>query len=128
MFLLTSSTDEDIIDVDNDSWQVQDMSRFPVEDFRPGTDSKRKLFETVSPKWCDECSQFLRFLMQWDLIKSAVAVKFAEHFGTRELCKKLISRGKGEVLTSNAFDRGQYVSVLPPLSVSLAAAVDEELQ
>ena len=128
MFLLTSSTDEDIIDVDNDSWQVQDMSHFPVEDFRPGTDSKRKSFETVSPEWRDDCSQFLRLLMQWDLIKSAVAVKFAEHFGTRELCKKLISRGKGEVLTSNAFDRGQYVSVLPPLSVSLAAAIDKELQ
>ena len=71
----------------------QDMSHFPVEDFRPGTDSKRKSFETVSPEWHDECSQFLRLFMQWDLIK---------HFGTRELCKKLISRGKGEVLTSNA--------------------------
>ena len=103
MFLLTSSTDEDVISVDNDSWHSgQDMSHFPVEDFRPGTDSKRKSFETVSPEWRDECSQFLRLLMQWDLIKSAVAVMFAEHFGTRELCKKLISRGKGEVLRSNA--------------------------
>ena len=105
MFLLTSSTDEDIINDNNDSWRVQDMSHFLVEDFRRGTDSKRKSFETVSPEWRDECSQFLRLLMQWDLIKCGfdVAVKFAEHFVTRELCKKLISRGKGEVLTSNAF-------------------------
>ena len=102
MFLPTSSTDNDVINVDNDSWHSgQDVSHFPVEDFRPGTDSKRKSFETVSPEWHDECSQFLR-LMQWDLIKSIVAVKFVEHFGTREVCKKLISRRKGEVLTSNA--------------------------
>ena len=57
MFLLTSSTDEDVINVDNDTWHFgQDMSVFPVEDFRPGIDFKRKSFKTVSPEWRDECS------------------------------------------------------------------------
>ena len=118
MLLLTSFTDEGVINVDNDSWHSgQDMSHFPVEDFRPGTDSKRKSFKTLSPEWRDECSQFLRLLMQWDLIKSAVAVKFAEHFVTRELCKKLISRGKGEVLTSNAFIEFYQIYADPNLAI-----------
>ena len=45
VFLLTSSADEDVINVDSDSWHSgQGMSHFPVKDFRPRTDSKRKSF------------------------------------------------------------------------------------
>ena len=104
MFLAIFSTDEQIIYVTNNSWNVwENVCHFCLKGFRSRTYSERKMFETESSERSNESSKRLRLFIQRNLKKKHCCNLICWKQSYRKLCQKLISCREWKIFTKYIF-------------------------